>query len=196
MLVIGDVCGKGARAAGVTALARHTLRAAAMLGLRPTAMLGTLHAALRRQPAGADLCTVCLVTLERHGAHARLKVALAGHPPPLVMDADGECRKIGTPGTLLGVLDPIDVKETEVQLSPGQTLLLYTDGLPEAGRAGPQLDDERLFALCAQASQATLEGLLEQIERAALDHAGGRLRDDIALLALRMWPETPTPAEA
>jgi PAS domain S-box-containing protein len=186
MLVIGDVCGKGARAAGVTALARHTLRAAAMLGLRPTAMLGTLHEALRRQPPGADLCTVCLVTIERRSGHARLKVTLAGHPPPLLMDADGECRKIGEPGTLLGVLDPLHIKEVEVELSSAQTLLMYTDGLPEAGRAGPQLDDERLFALCAQASQATLQGLLEHVERAALDHAGDRLRDDIALLALRL----------
>ncbi len=195
MLVIGDVCGKGARAAGVTALARHTLRAAATLGLRPTAMLGTLHEALRHQPAGADLCTVCLVTLERHGGYAQLRVALAGHPPPLLIDADGECRKIGTPGTLLGVLDPLDIKEVELELYPGQTLLLYTDGLPEAGRAGPQLDDERLFALCAQASQATLAGLLERIERAALEHAGGRLRDDIALLALRLSQELPVAAE-
>ena len=188
MLVIGDVCGKGPRAAGVTALARHTLRAAAMLGLRPPGMLGTLHEALRRQPAGADLCTVCLVTLERRAGHARLRVALAGHPPPLLIDADGRCRKIGTPGTLLGVLDPVDVNEVDVELHAGQTLLLYTDGLPEAGRAGPQLDEERLSELCATASHATLGGVLEQIEQLALAHAGGRLRDDIALLALRIAP--------
>jgi PAS domain S-box-containing protein len=186
MLVIGDVCGKGPRAAGVTALARHTLRATAILGLRPTAMLGTLHEALRRQPAGADLCTVCLVTLERRLESALLSVALAGHPPPLLIDADGHCRKVGTPGTLLGVLDPVDISEVDVELRSGQTLLLYTDGLPEAGRAGPQLDEERLFELCAQVTDATLGGVLEQIERAALEHAGGRLRDDIALLALRL----------
>ena len=89
LLVIGDVCGKGARAAGVTALARHTLRTAAMLGLRPTAMLETLHRALREQPAGSDLCTVCLVTVERLAAHAALTVTLAGHPPPLLIDAAG-----------------------------------------------------------------------------------------------------------
>ena len=64
MLVIGDVCGKGPRAAGVTALARHTLRAAAMSGQSPPEMLETLHQALRRQPPGADLCTVCLVTVD------------------------------------------------------------------------------------------------------------------------------------
>ncbi len=187
MLVIGDVCGKGPRAAGVTALARHTLRAAAILGQTPSGMLGTLHEALRSQPVGADLCTVCLVTLERLPAYARLTVTLAGHPPPLIIDADGQCSQIGTHGTLLGVLDPIEISEVGVELHAGQTLLLYTDGVPEAGRAGPPLDEQHLFELlCSQASQSTLGGLLEQIERAALQRADGRLRDDIALLALRL----------
>jgi PAS domain S-box-containing protein len=187
LLVIGDVCGKGPRAAGVTALARHTLRAAAMLGQTPTGMLGTLHQALRQQPPGADLCTVCLVTLERLHAHARLTVTLAGHPQPLLVDAHGECRQIGRPGTLLGVLDPIDVGEVDAELHVGETLLLYTDGLPEAGRAGLQLDERRLFELCVEAaSQPTLGGVLAQIEQAALQRADGRLRDDIALLALRL----------
>jgi PAS domain S-box-containing protein len=186
MLVIGDVCGKGPRAAGVTALARHTLRAAAILGLRPAAMLRTLHEALRRQPVGADLCTVCLVTLEPRATGASLGVALAGHPPPLVIDAAGRCRKVGTPGTLLGVLDPVDINEVDVELHPGETLLLYTDGLPEAGRTGSQLDEERLFEVCAEASRDSLRAALGRIERAALAHAGGRLRDDIALLALRI----------
>jgi PAS domain S-box-containing protein len=191
MLVIGDVCGKGPRAAGVTALARHTLRAAAILGLTPTAMLGTLHEALRRQPVGADLCTVCLVTLEPREAGALLGVALAGHPPPLVIDADGRCRKVGTPGTLLGVLDPVEITEVEVELHAGETLLLYTDGLPEAGRARSELDEERLFEVCAGASEDSLGSALGRIESAALEHAGGRLRDDIALLALRVARESP-----
>jgi PAS domain S-box-containing protein len=189
MLVIGDVCGKGPRAAGVTALARHTLRATAIVGLRPAAMLETLHEALRRQPVGADLCTVCLVTLEPRPTGATLGVALAGHPPPLVIDADGRCRKVGTPGTLLGVLDPVDINEVDVELHPGETLLLYTDGLPEAGRTGSQLDEERLFEVCAEASRDSLGGALERIEGAALAHAGGRLRDDIALLAMRVVRE-------
>jgi len=196
MLVIGDVCGKGPRAAGVTALARHTLRAVAMLGLSPTAMLATLHEALRRQPAGADLCTVCLVTLAPRATGASLGVALAGHPPPLVIDADGGCRKVGTPGTLLGVLDPVEINEVEVELHPGETLLLYTDGLPEAGRAGSQLDEERLLEVCAVASKDSLGGALGRIESAALAHAGGRLRDDIALLAVRVPGERREPGGA
>jgi PAS domain S-box-containing protein len=186
LLVIGDVCGKGARAAGVTALARHTLRAAAMLGQDPAGMLDTLHRTLRGRPLGADLCTVCLVTLERRESHAQLTVALAGHPPPLLIDADGQYTEIGTPGTLLGVLDPITISETEIELHAGQTLLLYTDGLPEADRGGAQLEEQRVAWICAAASSSTLDDLLGQIEGAALERADGRLRDDIALLAARL----------
>jgi PAS domain S-box-containing protein len=185
LLVIGDVCGKGPRAAAVTALARHTLRTAAALGLTPTQMLDTLHAALRQQPSGSDMCTVCLVTLERHSTTVQLSVTLAGHPPPLIIDANGERRQIGTPGTLLGVLDPIDISEVDVELEPDQTLLLYTDGLPEADRKGMQLGEQTLFEPGVEGPSSTLGGLLSQIERAALRRANGRLRDDIALLALR-----------
>jgi PAS domain S-box-containing protein len=185
MLVIGDVCGKGPRAAGVTALARHTLRAASMGGQSPAGMLEMLHQALRRQPPGADLCTVCLVTIEHAPEHLRLTVALAGHPPPLLIGADGEAAPIGRPGTLLGVVDPIDISESAAELRAGQTLLLYTDGVPDAGRAGTQLGEHGLIELCRHAPSLTLGGLLERIEHAALERAAGMLRDDLALLALR-----------
>jgi serine phosphatase RsbU (regulator of sigma subunit) len=172
----------------VTALARHTLRAAAMLGQTPTAMLGTLHRALRGQAAGADLCTVSVVTLRRAepGQAAELTVALAGHPPPLIIERSGRASHVGRPGTLLGVIDPIDISEVHTQLYPQQTLLLYTDGLPEAGRPHRQLGERGLQALCAQAPSLDLAALLAHIEQTALGHAQGMLRDDIALLAVRL----------
>jgi PAS domain S-box-containing protein len=186
MLVIGDVCGKGPRAAGVTALARHTLRAAAMLGQSPSGMLATLHQALRVQPLGADLCTVCLVTLRHVGERARLTVALAGHPPPLIIDASGEPIQIGSPGTLLGVLDPLENSETEAELSPGETLLLYTDGLLDAGMSGRQLGEDGLSELCRSVHDLTLAGLLERVVETASARAGDGLRDDIALIGARL----------
>jgi PAS domain S-box-containing protein len=191
MLAIGDVCGKGPRAAGVTALARHTLRAAAMSGQSPTEMLETLHSALRRQPPGADLCTVCLVVAQhagadRHaGAETHLTVALAGHPPPLLVDRDGQAKPIGRPGTLLGVLDPIEIVETKAELADGETLLLYTDGVTDAGRPNVELGEAGLIELCRQAPRLDLDGLLEYIEDVALEHAKLGLRDDLALLGLR-----------
>ncbi|HTD57933.1 MAG TPA: GAF domain-containing SpoIIE family protein phosphatase [Solirubrobacteraceae bacterium] len=192
MLMIGDVCGKGPRAAGVTALARHTLRAAAMSGQMPPQMLGTLHRALRRQPPGADLCTVCLVTMERTSKGARLKIALAGHPPPLLIDPEGRARPIGRPGTLLGVLDSIEFAETDAELQPGETLLLYTDGVVEAGRPNAQLGEEGLIELCRAAPTLGLGELLERIEHAALDRAEESLRDDLALLGLRLSQGEPS----
>jgi PAS domain S-box-containing protein len=186
LLVIGDVCGKGPRAAAVTALARHTLRTASMLGQTPAGMLHTLHRALSNQPPGADLCTACIVTLERLPAHVALTVTLAGHPPPLLIGAEGRTERIGKPGTLLGVLDPIETTEVRAELLPGQTLLLYTDGLPEAGHAGEPLGDGGLARLCAQEHHLPLEELLGVVEQTALEHAAGTLSDDIALLGLRL----------
>lgn len=186
MLVIGDVCGKGPRAAGVTALARHTLRAAALSGHSPTQMLEMLHRALRAQPADADLCTVCLVRLQPGDKSATLRIVLAGHPPPLIVDRDGESRPVGTPGTLLGVLDPISVHEFSSELHSGQTLLLYTDGVPEARHGNDLLGEQGLRQLCSQAPALSLEGLLDRIERGALAHARESLRDDLAMLAVRL----------
>ncbi|MCW2969920.1 MAG: hypothetical protein JWO23_1047 [Solirubrobacterales bacterium] len=186
ILVIGDVCGKGPRAAGVTALARHTLRTAAMLGQSPSGMLAVLHDALRRQPLGADLCTVCLVSVEPSSERARLKVVLAGHPPPLIIDASGEPKQVGRPGTLLGVLDPLDLSETEAELYPGETLLLYTDGVVEAGASGQQLGEHGLFELVREGPKLTLGGLLEHVVQIASRRADHRLRDDIALIGARL----------
>ena len=186
MLAIGDVCGKGPRAAGVTALARHTLRAAAMLGQSPEGMLRTLHEALSRQPAGADMCTVCLVIIEPEENRARLTVALGGHPPPVLIDDGGSAAQIGRPGTLLGVLDALRIHEVECELLPGETLLLYTDGVPEAGAPAEQIGEAGLLALCAEAPNLSLESFLARIALAASERAPGGLRDDIALLGVRL----------
>jgi PAS domain S-box-containing protein len=186
MLVIGDVGGKGPRAAGVTSLARHTLRAAAMSGQSPMGMLGTLHQALRRQSSRSDFCTVCLVILDPTPAGARLTITLAGHPQPLVVSRDGEATRVGRPGTLLGIIDPLKLQECEVHLDADQTLLLYTDGVTEAGRSQGQLGEEGLLELCRQGAEHELPQLLRHIETAALKRAQGKPRDDIALLALRL----------
>jgi PAS domain S-box-containing protein len=191
MLMIGDVCGKGPRAAGVTALARHTLRAAAMSGQSSANMLGTLHQALRRQPPGADLCTVCLVTMTPAAEHMRLTIALAGHPPPLLIDPDGKTTQLGQTGTLLGILDPIKITESTAELHIGQTLLLYTDGVSDAGQAGKRLGETGLIELCEQARHHTLHDLIAHVEGAALKQAEGNLHDDIALLGLRLLNPKP-----
>jgi PAS domain S-box-containing protein len=189
MLVIGDVCGKGPHAAAVTALARYTLRAAAMSGQSMTEMLTMLHRALRRGSEPAELCTVCLVALAREPRGGRATIALAGHPPPLLIRPDGKIEQVGRIGTLLGAIEPLKIEETDVELSEDDTLLLYTDGVIDAGANGSQLGEDGLLELCVRARREdTLADVLRHVERAALEQSDGRLRDDLALLAVRLTP--------
>jgi phosphoserine phosphatase RsbU/P len=121
----------------------------------------------------------------RAGGAFRLSIALAVHEPPLLIDADGEAKRVGRPGTLLGVIDSISVHETDAVLQEGQTLLLFTDGVTEAGRPAAALGERGLRRVCRDAPRLALQELLERIERAALERSAGGLHDDIALLALR-----------
>jgi PAS domain S-box-containing protein len=192
LVLIGDVCGKGAQAAGVTALARHTLRAAAITGQPPAQMLDTLHRALMHQSDGLEPCTVCVVLVRPDNGRAKLTIALGGHHPPLLIGARDAVSPIGRAGTLLGAVDPIDVHETTAELRHGETLLLYTDGVIDAGRPLRPLGDHGLIDLCAGGANRPLGELLEHIRDETVSRAGGSLRDDVALLAVRLRSDGST----
>jgi PAS domain S-box-containing protein len=185
---IGDVSGKGAEAAAVTALARHTVRTASLQRLTPRELLQTLNDALLLQRAGSEFCTVCLagLELELEGATGRLTVALGGHPPALVLRADGRVEAHGTPGTLLGVFRDPDVRETETTLEPGDTVLLYTDGVTEAGPTGEEIGEDGLTELLAGLRGLSPEEIVDAVEQAAVDAQQGKPRDDIALVAFAL----------
>ena len=185
VLAIGDVCGKGPQAARVTALARNTLRVTAVLGQAPGEMLDTLHRALCEQFSGAAPCTVCLVALELASARPQLTVLLAGHPPPLLIGADGSVSTLGDAGTMLGMVEPVLTHARTYDLRTGETLLLYTDGASEAGHARGQRAEGGLIELSSRAVELSLQDLLSEIQGAALEQSDGVLRDDVALLALR-----------
>jgi serine phosphatase RsbU (regulator of sigma subunit) len=196
MLVIGDVCGKGPRAASVTALARYTLRAAAMSGHTPVEMLGVLHRALLDQGGPSEMCTVCLALLEPGEQEAGLTIALAGHPPPLLIRRAGEIEQVGRIGTLLGMIDPVTLEPAATTLRGGDTLLLYTDGVTDAGADGRMIGEDGLRALCTSTQGAALPRLLRLIEQAAVERSRGSLRDDLALLAVRAAPPSAAPLPA
>jgi serine phosphatase RsbU (regulator of sigma subunit) len=91
---------------------------------------------------------------------------------------------------VLGVVSPVSVQESEIELAGGETLLLYTDGVIEAGRPSNLLGEDGLIELCAAAPGLALSEFLEHIEQAAVARSQGRLRDDIALLGLRLTGQT------
>lgn len=133
-LVIGDVCGKGAEAAAVTALARYTIRAAATRRRSPAAILRWVNETmLSRERTGQRFVTIACAHLDLSRSPARLTVACGGHPLPAVLRADGSTEEIGIPGMLVGLINALDVSDASASLHPGDALVLFTDGLTEAG---------------------------------------------------------------
>ena len=183
--VIGDVSGKGAEAAAVTALARHTVRTAALQPTSPRALLETLNEALLVQRAGSEFCTVCLASLSLadDGSRGRLTLALGGHPPALVLRANGVVEALGLAGTLLGVFADPKLRETETELLPGDTVLLYTDGVTEAGSPQDDIGEDGLAELLAGMHGMSPEEIVDAVEQAAVEAQAGKPRDDIALVA-------------
>ena len=184
-LVIGDVCGKGAEAATITALARYTLRAAAQHERSPQAVLGELNEALLRQRLDYRFCTVLYAQLTPHDGGVTARVATGGHPLPLVLRADGSVETAGAPGTLLGILDDPDITERTTELGPGDALVLVTDGVTEATAADRASGPERLASFLAGCAGTGAGAIAEAVEREAVESQDGAARDDVAVLVAR-----------
>jgi PAS domain S-box-containing protein len=184
-VVMGDVCGKGPDAAAVTALARYTLRAAAMRERLPSRSLAVLNEALLRQRDDRRFCTVAYAYIEKLDRGARVGVACGGHPLPLLLHADGSVEAVGEPGTLLGVVPDPDLEDRAVMLEPGDALVFYTDGVTES-RGDSHIDERRLAELIATCAGAGADAIAAKVEEAAVLSQGGRPRDDIAVLVLRV----------
>jgi sigma-B regulation protein RsbU (phosphoserine phosphatase) len=186
-VVIGDVQGKGAEAAALTALVRYTVRAAAMRADRPSTILRIVNDAILHQRVDR-LCTVAYARL-RSSSDDRVTATLSvgGHPLPLHARRDGDVRPAGRLGTLLGALADIALDDCDVELEPGDSLVLYTDGVTDARAAADQFGEDRLVALISRmASQSvTASELATGIEAAVAEFDDGRHRDDMAVVVLQ-----------
>ena len=187
LLVIGDVCGKGAEAASLTALARYTLRAAAIQdGGDPVRLLARLNEALLRQRDDMRFLTcVCALLEPADGGALRLTVCVAGHPPPLKVDGGGGVSRVGPPGALIGAWEDPKLEAEVIELLPGERLVLYTDGVVEAGAPHHGLSEEGLVELLREAPGQSSAATVRAIEAAVAGGAGGPPRDDVAVLVLR-----------
>ncbi|WP_328296876.1 SpoIIE family protein phosphatase [Streptomyces sp. NBC_00435] len=196
---LGDVCGKGPQAAAVTSLTRYTLRAAALHDPDPLAALSTLNKVLHERYADGDprYCTAVVGTLDPDLTTGRTTVHLAsgGHPPALVLRADGTAGFLATPGGLLiGVLPAAKFTAASTVLGPGDTLLLYTDGLTEArtGQDRTTLYGDEALREFVSGHAGRPPGTVIRALAGLLDEFADGLDDDTALLALGV--PAPTPA--
>jgi PAS domain S-box-containing protein len=187
-MTIGDACGKGAAAAGVTALARHTIRALAFEAETPGDVLRGVNDRLARQPDGDALLTAALVKLVPGDDELHVTVACAGHPPPFVVRTGGDVEELGRPGTLLGPFAREAIfEDVSTVLRPSDALVLYTDGVTEARRDGRLFGEARLREVLSQSAGTAAHCMADAIETAVEDF-GGAPTDDMALLVASAEP--------
>jgi PAS domain S-box-containing protein len=186
-VIVGDVCGKGAAAAGLTSLCRHAARTLSRHDPPPSRLLTELNERIMLEP-DVDLrfSTAAYARLTRSAGALIATVSSAGHPLPLVVRASGRVEELGEPGTLLGLLPVVRVTDQSAELAPGDALVMFTDGVTEARRDGILFGDERLRELVSGLAGRPAEEIAAAIEGAAIAFQGGPLTDDLAVVVLRV----------
>ena len=182
--VIGDVCGKGPEAASLTALARYTLRAVGREAAGPSDALRALNEAILEQRSDQRFMTAVLVQLDVASGNGGVAVSNGGHPAPLLVRAGGEVQEVpGEGGMLLGIYPDADLVDHRLDLQPGDSLVMFTDGLAERRDPG---DDPagRIRALLRSSAGASADEIAARLGRLALSDNGGS-DDDVAIVVLR-----------
>ncbi|PRY44466.1 PP2C family protein-serine/threonine phosphatase [Umezawaea tangerina] len=185
LLVLGDVCGKGVEAAVLTGRARQGVRTAAHFDRRPSAVLGALNNVLCDNDSTRFVTVVCArFRPSPDGTSAEVDVAVAGHPAPIVVHADGVVDQLDVAGIAAGVVRDIDYTEVRFTLTSGDTMLMFTDGVDEARGSDGFYGMDRLLALLPAYAGAGPVAVCEAVEQSVVEYLDGRAHDDIALLAV------------
>jgi sigma-B regulation protein RsbU (phosphoserine phosphatase) len=192
---LGDVSGKGVDAAVLTALTRYTLRAAAVFDDEPVVVLKSLDTVLGQAlgDGSSRFATLIYGRLTANGAGFDVEMASGGHPPPLVMYADGTAFYADTTGgQAVGMTSNPHFVATRLRLEPGDTLVLYTDGLTEAstGRGFERYDDTGALIQFARSNSPTTAQAITTAIQDLLHGLGHGVEDDTAVLALGVPTQT------
>jgi sigma-B regulation protein RsbU (phosphoserine phosphatase) len=188
VLVVGDVSGKGARAAGVTAVARHTIRSAALFGSSPAEILATLNQALFLGQTETEIehfCTAAVLSVDPDDVPGlSFCLALAGHPPGLVVRGDGSHEEVGASGLAVGWYRDASFHQSSFRIAPGDALVLFTDGITEARAGAGLLGVEGLAARLTGLESPSAADLVGALERLVSEDEV-EVRDDVAALVLK-----------
>ncbi|KUI29158.1 serine/threonine protein phosphatase [Mycobacterium sp. IS-1742] len=186
LVVLGDVCGKGLEAAVLTGKIRNTLQALAPLAQDHRGVLGLLNSALLSTDH-TRFATLVLASVARRDGQVALRLTSAGHCAPLIVRCDGRVEEADTRGQLVGVLEKIQTRTFETTLAPGETCVLYTDGVTEAwgGPLGTDMfGEQRLAAALEQCAGMPAEAVVERIMMLTTQWVSRREHDDIAVVAI------------
>ncbi|GAA1829058.1 hypothetical protein GCM10009836_03590 [Pseudonocardia ailaonensis] len=189
-VVIGDVCGRGALAVRATAMARTAVRTAAHSESDPVRVLTTVNEVLLGWFAGRVsfvTCAYATFTPPEVRSRWRVRVASAVHPPGFVRRAPGNVEQLAAGGLVLGLLAEAPIAAQDLELAPGDSLVLHTDGISEAHRVGDtdQLDEVGvILALETAPIGASADDLSARLAEAAYEQAGRMSSDDAGIVVV------------
>ncbi|MDO3394842.1 PP2C family protein-serine/threonine phosphatase [Nocardioides sp. SOB44] len=193
VLLCGDVTGKGVEAAVHARRIRNAVRTTSLVHDSPGAVLALTNRVLVLEADQDDefserLATAVCGRLSRDGDELGVTLAGAGHPDALLLRAGGEVEALPGGGVALGLMPGAEFPETTASMGPGDTLVLYTDGVTEARGADDLFGQDRLEAVLATVAGMPAAAVVEAVALAVSDHLGDRAHDDIALVVLHREP--------
>jgi sigma-B regulation protein RsbU (phosphoserine phosphatase) len=170
------------------ALARYTLRAAALESAPPSDALRRLNTAMLDDDT-SQFATVALAYFSKGAdGDVDVRLALAGHPAPALVRREGGVERAGRFGMMVGLIEDPVLHDVELRIRSGDVLLLYTDGVSEAGPRGAPLGEEAIAAVLDGLAGDSPQAIVDAVEQAAVAAQPGDPRDDIALLAISLEP--------
>jgi PAS domain S-box-containing protein len=184
-VAIGDVCGKGEDGAAATAAARHAIRVLAHSDADPVQVLRGANDIMLAEEFGGRFVTASAAHLSWRDGVLHIVLASAGHPGPVLIQPDGRAQLLPGGGVPLGIFADPEPACRELQLSAGDLLFFYTDGLADA--RGPQSAylEERLADSLAQLAGRRAAEVVSDMRTLVLNFSDGVLQDDLTMLALR-----------
>jgi len=185
-VVVGDVLGKGIKAAADMALARFSFRALARAHPEPSEFLAEVNEVVVEEIEPAKFITLLYALVDP--AAREVSWASAGHPPPRVVGPDGMVLPVEAGGLALGIEPGQQYPAERVELEPGSDVVLYTDGVLEAKRDGELYGEERLDYLLAERRDLGAQELADAILADCRAFAGGDLDDDCAVVVIKLAP--------
>jgi sigma-B regulation protein RsbU (phosphoserine phosphatase) len=184
-IVIADVSGKGIPAALIMAFLRASLRAAAHVGYAPNVSLTKVNYLLWESTEDHQYVTAFFGMLD--ATHHTLSYANAGHNPPLLIDENGNTRYIERGGVPLGMFEHSRYYEHYLKIKPGQTFILYTDGVTEAkNEAGEEYGRKRLTECVLKGKDLSARKMIDFIRNDMIEFSGSNgVDDDVTLFIIK-----------
>jgi serine phosphatase RsbU (regulator of sigma subunit) len=182
-VVLGDVTGHGVDATADMAMAKFVFRSLAREHPEPADFLGAANDVICSEIGPGKFISMSYVVVD--ASSGRVTGASAGHPAPRIVLPDGSTRPLEAHGLVLGIDEGQQYTESDAELPPGASLVLYTDGVIEARRDGELYGDDRLDALLAERRDLSARSLAEAVAKDAREFAGGDLSDDLAIVVIR-----------